>query len=91
MLYTKELIGNEYLPKEIQGVPTVIKEIEEIEYKPNGCRNGVEYNTLKSNMDIGVDTSSNTQTTGTIGVIGYNANPYEPYKCIVTACHVVDD
>lgn len=78
------------LPEEVDDVPTVINEIDKYDHHPD-CREGEEYDTLRSNIGISVDRGDDTHGFGTIGLIGYNAHPDNPYECIVTAYHVVED
>lgn len=90
-LYVDELADSSVLPDFVETVPTVVKRVSDTRYDPDGCRDRQEFSPLQSDIEIGVDVSSNQQATGTIGVIGYNADPDDAYESIVTAHHVVED
>ena len=77
------------LPEDVDDVPTFIKEIEKVNYQPE-CRDGDEYDVLRSNIEISVDIGNDTHSTGTIGLIGYNSDPNDSYECIVTSYHIVE-
>lgn len=90
-LYVNGRMDSDSLPDSIQNVPTVEKEANEVKYEPDGCRDGDEYSRLKSNIEISIEKDSSSHYTGTIGLIGYNNDPNDTYKCIVTAYHVVEE
>jgi hypothetical protein len=82
------------LPNRVQKIPVTIEERQTSRSFGRVCdRRALDfYDPLPANPVIGgYDSNDNWHGTGTLGVVCWNDNVNYPYKCYITAAHVVED
>lgn len=80
------------LPNRIRGVPVTVEERKTDWQFGRVCRRRILdfYDPLPANVQIsGVD-SDGTAGVGTLGLVCWNDDPDDPYRCYITAAHVVE-
>lgn len=80
------------LPNRIQDVPVVAEE-RKVDRRLASCDRRIQdfYDPLPANPEIkGIDDSGNKIGAGTLGVVCWNANDFNPYEAYITAYHVVE-
>lgn len=82
------------LPNHVEKVPVTIEERQTNPTFGRVCDRRVLdfYDPLPANPEVsGYDSDENTYGTGTLGVVCWNDNADNPYRCYITAAHVVED
>lgn len=88
------------LPSRVQDVPVeYVERPTELGYKSDSttsscsanstddsCRVGTGYYTMRGNIEISNESGSN----GTLALVAWNADSSNPYKCLITADHVME-
>lgn len=86
----------ESLPRLISGIPVVVQENKQIVRLDSGhcsgtCREGDKFDTIVGDIELSVDTGSNSIDVGTIAVVGWNDDSADPYNSALTVYHVIEN
>jgi hypothetical protein len=77
--------------EEYNGVPIQYERADT--EKREKCREGTHYDTIEGGIEVGVKDSRwlRNESRGTCSFVAWNANPDNPFKCAVTAAHIVEN